>query len=357
MPSQCPECGGVIKETGGELVCLSCGLVTGSSDPDRGSDAQVFEASESRRLRAQAPSIQSPLGLGTTFKPLENYSADARGRGPSPAEIETRFRRKRLQQRALGNDSKIRNLGIATPMISGFCDRLGLPYGIFDRSVALYRRALKKELVRGRSIDGVASACIYAACRMGGIPVDLNRIVEVAGIERKEVSRDYRLVYEALNLKIRAPTSECHVARIAEKLGVEAPVVAKAEEIYKSMAKAKQTAGRDPKGVSAACLYYASAVMGSRRTQKDIADAAGTTEVTLRNRCKDVYLHMGPLLDNHNRGGRPRVAKSAAEAIKPSRCAGCDNASCEERDDLKVTYCSGWDLPRRMPAEAAEPQN
>ena len=48
------------------------------------------------------------------------------------------------------------------------------------------------------------------------------------------------------------------------------------------------TSGRGPTGVAAAALYIASVLLGERKTQRDVADIAGVTEVTIRNRYKEL---------------------------------------------------------------------
>ena len=66
----------------------------------------------------------------------------------------------------------------------------------------------------------------------------------------------------------------------------------KAEEIAHkiiSMArKLKLTSGRGPTGIAAAASYIASVLTGERKTQREIAEIAQVTEVTIRNRYKEL---------------------------------------------------------------------
>ena len=57
-------------------------------------------------------------------------------------------------------------------------------------------------------------------------------------------------------------------------------------KILKKAEKQNALAGKHPMGLAASALYLASVDLDENRTQKDIADAAGITEVTIRNRCK-----------------------------------------------------------------------
>ena len=62
----------------------------------------------------------------------------------------------------------------------------------------------------------------------------------------------------------------------------------KAIELLKDAAKKGLTSGRGPTGVAAAAIYIASVQCGERRTQRDVADVARVTEVTVRNRYKEL---------------------------------------------------------------------
>ena len=48
------------------------------------------------------------------------------------------------------------------------------------------------------------------------------------------------------------------------------------------------TSGRGPTGMAAASLYIASVLCGERKTQQEVSDVAGVTEVTIRNRYKEI---------------------------------------------------------------------
>jgi transcription initiation factor TFIIB len=48
------------------------------------------------------------------------------------------------------------------------------------------------------------------------------------------------------------------------------------------------SAGKDPMGLAATVLYLSCLTVGEATTQKEIAEAAGVTEVTIRNRIKDL---------------------------------------------------------------------
>jgi Transcription initiation factor IIB (TFIIB) len=53
------------------------------------------------------------------------------------------------------------------------------------------------------------------------------------------------------------------------------------------------TSGRGPTGVAAAAIYIASIALNERRTQREVAEVAGVTEVTIRNRYKELTEKLG----------------------------------------------------------------
>src|SRR3989344_1663127 len=67
----------------------------------------------------------------------------------------------------------------------------------------------------------------------------------------------------------------------------------KAKKILKEAVDEEVTSGKGPTGVAAAALYIAAVLEGEKRTQRDIADVVGVTEVTIRNRYKDLVEKLG----------------------------------------------------------------
>ena len=53
------------------------------------------------------------------------------------------------------------------------------------------------------------------------------------------------------------------------------------------------TSGRGPTGIAAAALYVAALMNNEKRTQREVADVAGITEVTIRNRYKELLDRLG----------------------------------------------------------------
>jgi len=155
-----------------------------------------------------------------------------------------------------------------------------------EKAALIYRKALEKGLVRGRSINSIASAALYAACRQSGTPRTLRDIAEASLVDKKDVARCYRLLLHELHFAMPIADSLTYVSKIAEKNRISGRTQGAAIAILADAKRKRFAAGKDPMGLAAAALYIACLQHNEKITQKDIADAAGVTEVTVRNRYK-----------------------------------------------------------------------
>jgi transcription initiation factor TFIIB len=165
---------------------------------------------------------------------------------------------------------------------------IGLPRTVRETAAMIYRKAAMKKLVRGRSVEGVAAAALYAACRQCHVPRTLDEISNIALISKKEIGRTYRYVSRELGLKLMPTSPEDYISRFCSELKLSGDVQTKTMEILKESADRELTSGRGPTGIAAASLYIASILCGERRTQRDVSVVAAVTEVTIRNRYKEL---------------------------------------------------------------------
>ena len=152
----------------------------------------------------------------------------------------------------------------------------------------IYRKAALRNLIRGRSIESVTAASLYAACRQCHVPRTLDEIAQTANMSRKEIGRNYRYVSRELGLKLLPTTPQDYISRFCSELKLSGDVQGKVMEILKEAADAELTSGRGPTGIAAASIYVASILCGERRTQREVSEVAGVTEVTIRNRYKEL---------------------------------------------------------------------
>jgi transcription initiation factor TFIIB len=252
---------------------------------NRGPDWRAYTPQERSKRQRATPSLSkiTKIGMNTSFQTHSDYSG-------KKLDFNTRTKMYRLKKQDTRSKyfGKARNLSIAMSKINRLVEELHLPSSITKRAVSIYRTVLERDLVKGRTIAGFVAASIYAACREAKIPRSLNEISSVSYEDHKDISRVYRLILRELDLQMPLDHPMKFVPRIAEKLEVGRDTDQLSIELLRKAKKEKMLAGKDPRGMAAAALYLACKLNDEKRNQKDIAYHAGITEVTLRNRLKDL---------------------------------------------------------------------
>jgi transcription initiation factor TFIIB len=285
----CPECesGGTVTQVEGELVCEDCGLVIETDNIDRGPEWRAFNHQERQsKSRVGAPTTQTMHDKGLTTT-IDWKNKDAYGRSISSEKRNQMHRLRKWQERIRTKDAGERNLQFALSEIDRMASAMGIPRSVREVASVIYRQALNEDLIRGRSIEGVATSALYAACRMEGIPRSLNEVAQVSRVERKEIGRTYRYVAQELSLGMKPVDPVKYVPRFASELGLSEAVESKATEIIQTTAEEGLLSGKSPTGYAAAAIYAASLLCNEKKTQREVAKVAQVTEVTIRNRYQE----------------------------------------------------------------------
>ena len=292
----CPECeaGSLVADAGGsELVCEDCGLVVEENNVDRGPEWRAFNHQERQsksRVGAPTTNTMHDKGLTTT---IDWKNKDAYGRSLSSEKRSQMHRLRKWQERIRTKDAGERNLQFALSELNRMASALGVPRSVQEVASVIYRRALKEDLIRGRSIEGVATSALYAACRKEGIPRSLEEVSEVARVDRKEIGRTYRYVSQELGLGMEPVDPKKYVPRFCSELDLTEEVESKANEIIDVTAEKGLLSGKSPTGYAAAAIYAASLLCNEKKTQREVADVAQVTEVTIRNRYQEQIKAIG----------------------------------------------------------------
>ena len=283
----CPECTSknlVHDYDTGETICGACGLVLYEQMLDKGPEWRAFTQQEkASRSRVGMPTSYSvhDKGLSTTISQIDR---DAFGRKLPLSKRLQMWRLRKWQIRSRVHSSIDRNLAQAMAELDRLSSKVYIPPPIKEKAAVIYRKALDKGLVRGRSIASIAAASLYAACRKSGTPRTLNEITEASLVDKKDVARCYRLLLQKLDFHMPIADPLTYVSKIAEKTGISGKTQGTAIQILREARRKHAVAGKDPMGMAAAALYIACLRHNEKKTQKDIAEAAGVTEVTVRNR-------------------------------------------------------------------------
>ena len=286
-PQRCPSCGKqkmVTDENTGELFCAICGFVINDKLEDTGAEWRSFSDGDNNRTRVGAGTslTMHDMGLSTIISPTNK---DSTGK-PISAGMKSSIERLRTwDSRTQAHSSADRNLRQALNEMDKLKDKLALTDAVVEKAAYIYRKAMEKKLVRGRSIQGLVAACLYASCRNTETPRTLDDIAKGINIRRKDVARCYRLIFRELELKMPVVDPVKGVSRIASIAELSEKSKRKAIAILNEAKKIGMVAGKDPMGIAAAALYLACISTGEVKSQKDISIASGVTEVTIRNRC------------------------------------------------------------------------
>jgi transcription initiation factor TFIIB len=289
LADKCPECSSknlVHDYDTGETICGDCGLVLYEQMLDKGPEWRAFTQEEkASRSRVGAPTSYSihDKGLSTTISQVDR---DSFGRKLPLSTRLQMWRLRKWQIRSRVHSSTDRNLAQAMAELDRLSSKVNISAPLKEKAALIYRKALDKRLVRGRSIKAIAAAAMYAACRKSGSPKALNEIAEASLVYKKEVARCYRLLLQELDFHMPISDPLTYVSKIAEKNGVSGKTQGAAIAILRQARQKRFSAGKDPMGIAAAALYIACVQNNEKITQKNIAEAAGVTEVTVRNRYK-----------------------------------------------------------------------
>ena len=290
----CPECGGnniFTDYTRGEFVCRDCGLVLDDRLMDRSAEWRSFTPQEEQKRSR----VGAPLSLLRPDKGLTTQIGGQPGdlsSGKMTASKRAKIRRLRWVNKR-SRSGQERNLRKALRELARLSSALGLPSHVQQEAAGIYRRALKKNLIRGRSISSMIGAALYLACRLQKIPRTLRDIVNVSQVSEKDLSKAFRVLIEELKVR-RAPLDvKKLVFRLGSSLKLTMPTQKKAIELLEQVKDKNIMAGKNPTSMAASVLYLACIITGERRTQQQIADIANTTPVTLRNRVKEIIKLLG----------------------------------------------------------------
>jgi len=271
-----------------EIVCMGCGYVVVAELTNQGPEWRAFDAEQrAKRARAGAPATFTihDKGLSTM---IDWHDRDVHGQRIPHGQKAQIYRLRKWQRRIRVSDATERNLAFALSEISKIANNLNLPKNILETASVIYRKAVKERLIRGRSIQGVTAAAIYVACRQCGVARTLDDIAQASTVNKKEVGRCYRFLLKQLNYFIPPVKTSQYITKFANQLTTGGNAEEIAHKILFAAKELKLTSGRGPTGIAAAASYIAAILTGERKTQREIAEIAQVTEVTIRNRYKEL---------------------------------------------------------------------
>jgi len=157
----------------------------------------------------------------------------------------------------------------------------------------LYEYAKSRGLTKYKQKEKVITALIYVVCRQDGIPLTLHKICDSLKIDYRSINKVYRYLIKKMGINIPATTPDEYVKKFAEELELPKKTINKAAGILKSVRGSGCISGKGPAGVAAATLCLACGMEDEVPRQKEIARVSGVTQVTIRNRCREMEESLG----------------------------------------------------------------
>jgi transcription initiation factor TFIIB len=267
----------------GEIICSRCGVVIDRIEISPTQEWRSFNVDEFyRRSRAGGAISLSRYNKGL----LTRIGTDRSHKTTSHNFDRIRIWDFRIQA---AND---RSLKQAIPELEHLKESLGLPETIIEKSAYFYRKASRLNLIKGRTVSSMLAASVYLACRELETPRTLFEISASSNVQRKKISRDYRLLVHTFDPKIPVVDHIRCITRIANKAGVTERTKRVAMKLMRNVIGMEVSAGKGPMGIAATVLYIACLQNGEIRTQKELSMIAGVTEVTIRNRYSDLKKYL-----------------------------------------------------------------
>jgi len=295
----CPECGGsvVVDTAASAHVCNNCGLITEQAPIDRGPEWRSYESDTNSKSRVGAPltATRHDRGLSTV---ISRGQRDANGRGLSPQRREQMKRLRTWDKRVKAGSGRERSLRRGLSEIQRMCAALGTSSNVTETAAVLYRRVVTEGVLPGRSVEGAATACVYAASRQCDTPRTPTEMARVAQVDRTRFERTYRYILREFNLAIAPSTPKQYLPRFISRLDDTAHDGAGLHDkhllerttvdVLDAISETTALSGTPPTSVAAAALYVAGRICNNPLTQAEISAATNVSRPTIRKWAHEV---------------------------------------------------------------------
>ncbi|AXG08510.1 transcription initiation factor IIB [Haloplanus rubicundus] len=300
--SGCPECGGLVHTNSIETVCDDCGLVLEDCPIDHGPEWCAFDEAEHIERTRTGPALTPTRHDRGLSSEIGFDQTDANGTTLSGRKRSQIGRLRREHRRGRWSSKAEQNLAHGFSEVRRIVGALDLPRSLRDQACRLYRTAAGEDLIRGRSIEAMAAASVYAACRCAGLPRTLQEVSVTSAVSHEGVQN----AYSVLNRELELPTVPMepleYVPKVTSALGLSAGTRQRAAALAKQAVRTGVANGYNPAGVAAGCVYQAAREQDERVTQAALADAAEVTPMTVRVRSNELQTVLDGGDDQPRRG-------------------------------------------------------
>ncbi len=278
----------------GEYICTKCGCVVEESIPISTPEFVSSDPEEKlKKARCGAPTKYSQHDLGLVTD-IPNTNRDCNG-NRIDVDIEQQISSiRRWNKRIRVSTARDRRRSNVLAKINEFCSYLSLPDSVNQTAALFYRKYDNNNAAKGKSVISMALASVYLACKKYGIIKSLEEISEACNIHDARAKRLAFKYYRELLMvndsidDIYNNTLDKHIAKIVNISNLDTKVERLAIEFANKTNDSSLMSGKAPNGLAAAYVYVAATLLGVNMYQKDITTSSSVSEVTIRNRCKEI---------------------------------------------------------------------
>lgn len=297
LQTHCPECKSALIDDvhNGEKICSGCGLVAMEQMSDYGPESRVTNLEDKMKLaRATGQTTYSQHDLGIRTE-IALGTKDYSGKTITSEVANQMYNLRKWQTRIRVASPRERRLANILSKIGETCQALTLSRNVLETASIIYRNFEGQFEAKGKSVASMSAATIYMACKQCNVVRSLDEICKATGSSKDEkmnvklTAKYYRtLVMEMGSKTAPVVTLDKYISKIANLAKLEVRVERLAAEIAEKTQDHNLADGKAPNGLAAAYLYIASILLGQSVLQRDVSSIAGITEVTIRNRCKEI---------------------------------------------------------------------
>ncbi len=289
--NQCPNCREMLigDQEKGEILCPHCGFVAIDQSIDSAPEWKQLDYEErSKRMRVGLPASFAlhDYGLSTD---ISGDNRDSHGRYLDQYNRQNAQRMQKWQRRIRTSAQGERSLANALTKITEAADQLRLPAPIVEEASHIFRKSAKQSVSKSKSIAGMAAASLYLACRRSNVNRSLREISKAAGTQERASARYFRLLLNEVEKNyVPPPTVQKYISKLVNKEKINPKVERIALDLADRATESEISSGKTPAGLAAAYVYIASVLCSEHIPQREIAEIAEVTEVTVRNRCREI---------------------------------------------------------------------
>ncbi len=275
---RCPPDKIVYNESQGEYVCIETGEVLVDRVVDLGPEWRVFNTDDIlTRERVGAP-ITRKVHDGGLHSRIDHKTSYGRKLSRINERVRVSGRMRRLVRALKLMNSVIGSLN--TPNANKLREEAG---GILKKLNA-------SGLLKKKNMNALVAASILIATKNLNTPIDPGEIARRCFITAQELWKaEMKIRRDADDVvRVKPLDPRRYVEPMASKLNLSRQAIALAWKIISIAKRDGLTSGKGPKGVAAASLYIASILLNERRTQKEVSRKVDVSEVTIRNRYRDL---------------------------------------------------------------------